>query len=225
MGDITQQRFQGALRRIFGIKTTDPARLMPPVVSPSADVLDPYQPENRCNRGERTWGLGTTFQNTAASFGIGQLFNPVGSGKLVVLKRLIFSIAMPTAAVQPGNPSFFLSTFFAVSAGLVKTVAILPTDQRMQVTGTLGITAGLNLQTSGIAGPTQMFSVFMQPSAAAQPLQVYQFDQLGVVITPGNGNFVGFVSDALATATYTYGVYMEGYERTADPAELIPPAV
>jgi hypothetical protein len=225
LGDITQQRFQGALRRIFGIKTTDPARIMPPVVSPSADVLDPYQPENRCNRGERTWSLGTTFSNTAASFGIGQLFNPVGSGKLVVLKRAIVSWQAPTNAVQPGNPCFFISQFFAVSAGLVKTANILPQDARNQVTGTLGITAGWNFQTSGIAGPTQMFSVYLPCVAAAQPVQVYQFDQLGIVFTPGFGSFVGVVSDALATATYSYGVYLEGYERTADPAELIAPAI
>lgn len=213
---------------MFAIKAADPGRVVSPVIQPGFDVADSYHPEDRLSRGERTFGWGFQMFSNAVSFGWYTLLNPANSGKIVVLRRLTISMAIPTAAVQPGVVVFTLNGP-RDSSGEATVAKFTYTDGRASLVAQQS-TAGYNLnQTRNVVGAINSENILniwgfeFQPGAAIVPNFVIQSPDLDVVLPPGSALRFGPIGTVLATAPWGYTSYVQGYERVADPNELITP--
>jgi hypothetical protein len=222
------------LRRVFSVKTTDPGQVMPGTVSPVYDVSDPYAPETRLDRGERTFGIAQQATNSgpAGNWQAVYLMNPVGSGKLCVVKRATWSLAIPTSATQGGfwglgvlAPSI-IGTFNNGAQGNYQ-------DSRLAVLAGQHATAfglaDLNPGTFGSWAILQAqcsYLIQLNPGASAVPNFVHQVDQLGIALWPGAQCAFVAAGDTLPTANYTWEICVEGWERNTDPTETTvqPPA-
>ncbi len=225
MGDAEQLRFAQLLKRVFGTRAQNPGRVLTPAVSPTADVQDGYQPENRSNRGEGLWGAGLTpFNvNTVGNTEALLIINPVGSNKVTVVKKLTVSCLIPTATVQPaGTAAFFISnpTTTAVGAG----VSTNSRDSRrnnfnapLSTQYSTALLSPINLQTQAVSS---IWAFELDTSAVAtQGLYVHR-DEIDVVLLPGSHIVIGFIVSGFPTAAWKYTLFCEGYERTIDPNEL-----
>jgi hypothetical protein len=194
-------------------------------IAPSFDIADPYQPENRASRGEKSFGVVNNVSNVAAtSFGVNGFVNPINSGRISILKRVTWSLNLPTAANQPGN-IWASITVPAVQASS-PTIFGQPKDTRWSIqTGVqTGLASGILAGSTGIAGVVNgsLYAVQVFPGASTVPT-IITADNLDIVVTPGWQVLVTFRGDTLPVATYTWTVLIEGFERTADPMEFVPP--
>jgi len=223
LADITQPRYSQLLKRVFGIKGANPGIVINPGIAATHDVADPYQPENRFLRGERSFGVVDTVTNTAATnFGYRVYTNPPNSNRVAVIRRITWSLNVPTAANQPGA-LVHAGVRFATASAAAPTIFAIPKDTRVGLISANSLLAtGLVSQLAGILGPanSSVFTVQVFPGAAAQPL-IVQADNLDLVVSPGTGYPIVFASDALPVATYQWLVCVEGFERNLDPAEQL----
>lgn len=222
MSQVTQARFQTLLKRIFATKGNDPGTRLSEVISPSFDTQDQYQPENRLMRGERTWGVAFAMDNTVGGFRQGQFCNTIGSGKLIVIKRVCISGIVPTVAIQPGR----LWAYFSATGGnTTAAVAAVPKDGRVLQLGAVGVlssgfTSNVQPATTAVAIQLLNFVQELQPAASGTFLMDQEVD---VVLSPGSQMLWGLLATALPTGTYNVSSAIQGWERVADPAEFIVP--
>ncbi len=221
MGDVEQLRFAQLLKRLFGTRARDPGRNLSPLVAPTTDLQDFYQPENRANRGEKLFTVFATLTNLAATnFGVALLTNPVASGRIGVVKRVTWSGIAPTTTTQPGV------TFLAISDPLALGAFGVPgvlKDSRYGVgaQGTLGFgSATTSVQPLNINSTYKVQFLL----GAATTSFFHQVDNLDIVLSQGFHFNFHFTSDTLPAVTYTWNIQVEGYERTIDPNELNPVA-
>lgn len=227
MADITQLRFAQLLKRLFGVKTSDPGRALMPGVIATAEVNDTYQPENRASRGEKLFGVLNNLSNIAAtSFGLNVFIMPSGTNRIAVIRRATLSVLLPTAANQPG------SLFFGARIPQPGSQSILVQCQakdarfNIQSGGNTNLACGISNATAGILGWTNstLHAVQLFPGAAAVPT-IYVIDNLDIPVPPGFQVTFALAADALPVATYTYTLCLEGYERALDPNETLPPGL
>jgi len=223
VGQVTQARYSSLLKRLFALKTVDPGASVGPFVAPSCEVNDAYLPEARALRGEKLFTGSTAETNTAAvNFGVAQFGNPIGSGKVAVVRRVIWSFATPTAANQPGNFRLQLSQ----QAGTAPAPTIFGTVKDSRYGGGLASqsTCGVQNANTGISGfpATALYQVVVVLGAAAGSV-LHVADNLDIVVWPGFAFNISAVSDILPVGTYTWFATWECYERAFDPSELIVP--
>lgn len=228
MGQVTQTRFSSLLKRVMALKAVDPGQAVGPFIQPCTDVQDFDQPENRAIRGERLWGAGMQTSNVAANFSQINLINPVGSGKLLVLRRCTWAFNTPTAANQPGVVFIAIGFPTAITTQTITGGAqVKARDSRMIIPGALGSlgTSGFGTQTTGTLSSFWGSATYYEtvPMAAAAFYLRIQVDRLETVLSPGFYIGINFASDTLPVATLNWGVHCEGYERTLDPQEVIVP--
>jgi len=227
LADVTQLRFAQLLKRAFGVKAMDPGRVLSPIVTASHEIADTYQPENRASRGEKLFGMTNQYTNAVGGFGIAVFVNPTGSGRIAVMKRVTWSLNLPTAATQPGAIAFSIG-IPQVAGATVPLIFGQVKDSRFAIlTGTVtAVASGLQTSTTGVSGflNTTLYAVQVFPGAATVPTY-HQVDNLDIIVPPGWLNAILFRGDTLPTGTYTWTVCVEGYERTADPNELLVPGV
>jgi len=226
LADITQLRFGNLLKQTLGIKAGDSGRSVPSYIIPVNEVQDAYRPEFRAPRGERLWGMNRTQVTTAnINFGACVLPNVVGSNKLIVVKRAWVSLLLPTAVQQPGRTHFdivlnVVGQTPANGANAKDGRYYLPISGNAQkgVATLVGITSG----TTTLADFLGSFSIELFPGAAAVPT-LLQLDNLDLVLCPGTQAEFYLRSDVISTLTYNWLLTLEGYERTADQNEIVPP--
>ncbi len=223
MGDVEQLRFAQLLKRVFGTRAVNPGRILTPAVSPTTEVQDLYQPENRASRGEGLWGaMLATLPNTVANYSTLVVSNPAGSNKVTVLKKLTLSMLVPTSTVQPASMGFFVSTpgTPAQGGGSVNSRDSRRSSlfQNMPLATTyITITQGVN--TLDFFAAVSLWGFLIPTVAANNSLYVHR-DEMDIVLLPNSNVNIGVRLTTLPTATWTYMVAVEGYERTIDPNEL-----
>jgi len=226
LADVTQLRFAQQLKRALGLKAVDPGRSVNPTIAATYGLGDKYAPETRADRGERSFSLIGQFTNTSAvNFGAGAFENPLGSGKLIVVRRFTWNLNLPTATNQPGEVSLgYIVTNTLTGAG----ISANPGFKDGRVTAAYGlkdIAIGFNGFTTGTSGFTSVGFTWGQvlfPQAATVVTTVVT-DEADVVLGPGSAARVQLISSVRPAATYNWNVVLEGFIRTADQGELLPP--
>lgn len=226
MAEVTQSRYQQLLRRVFGIYATQRiADVIPPSISPSADVNDPYQPEMRSIRGERSFSMLYQATNTAAvNFSLGTLTNPVTNNRVLVVKRLTWHLNIPTAANQPGELylGYVVTTLLTALSPAVQPA--YKDGRVIQAFGIRDLSLAVSTQgvgTSGLTSAGLAYAITLFPGAATVPF-IHINDQVDVVVTPGSELQLTVRASVLPVATYTWNVTIEGFSRTLDPNEQLP---
>jgi hypothetical protein len=231
LADITQSRYQALLKRLFAIKASDPGRVLDPVVKPTYDVADIYRPEERLMRGERRWGSPQVASNLVGGFTEVLAGFPIPGGvsnKIAVIKRVTWAATLPTSTTQPGN------CYVAVTIPFLGPPAITLQANLNDARVSPSAAGGLSAIRFGAQGsqPVASYGTFaaacvyqesVSMGAATTPNFRIQVNDLDVVLTPGYYVGIDFKSDTLPTGTWTWTVLIEGFERTIDPSELIPP--
>ncbi len=228
MGDVEQLRFAQLLKRVFGTRAVNPGRILTPAVSPTTEVQDFYQPENRASRGEGLWGaVLASLSNTVASFSTMSLSNPANSNKVTVLKKVTVSMLVPTATVQPASMAFMLSVPQTPSQG---GVVVNSRDSRRSSLFQIGpplsttyITSTQGVNTLDTFAAVSVWG-FLIPTVATNSTLYVHRDEVDYVLLPNTNVNIGIRLSTLPTATWTYMVAVEGYERTIDLNELNPVA-
>lgn len=224
--DITQLRYQTLLKRLLGLKGGDSGgRLVSPEIAPSFEVNDQYQPEARYLRGERLYACAARTTNTNPStFGTIALQNPFGSGKVWVVRRITWSLLMPTSVVFPGVCFIALGRFSALAGGSVSNPNKAK-DSRAALlfgvnadVGSCGLTTGFATGTNSAFENSSLFYESIQPGATAVPY-VKTVDTLDLVLGPGSQLAAFLGSDSLLTAAFNWNLAVEGYERVLDGNE------
>jgi hypothetical protein len=223
IADVLQLRFATLLKQLLALKVSDPGRTLSGDIVPTFDLQDPYRPEQREPRGERLFGMVAQFSNTNATFNWGTV--STSPNHLVVVKRLILSLNLPTSVVQPGNVYFAITGPSTPPANNPVQFARLKDSRYIVITGggqgwsQLNGTSGGASALPSNASPLA-FSLF--PGAAAVPTLIV-VDNLDLVVFPNADVSFMLRSDTLATATYSWTLSLDCYERTIDPNELLSP--
>lgn len=227
MADVTQLRFAALLKQAFGLKTADPGRILGPVITPVISTVDAYVPEFRLSRGERMWGGGANPQNgVGANFSQFVVYNPPGSNRMGVIKRVTFSGAVPTAAAQPGILSLYAfapntSATSGTARNLVFKDGRLPQNVAGQIPALQGLVGtGLGPSALDTLDQTCIWVQQVIAGAAATPFSVL-VDQLDLVLPPGTRGAFALTADTNTVTAYSWNVFVEGYERVVDPNELL----
>ena len=198
MGRIQTARHDGLLRRLFSIKGGE--SLLPETLGDLFPTLDIESVPIELMR-LSGWQMGLVGQTTTSAVGetLGlQLFNPAGSGKVVI----------PTAIYISGGTS---STFFVgvTSVPLATAVVGRQRDTREGVTARTVATSRMGVDTVPPVGAGQIRFV-----ANAASLEI--IDRAGLaVLAPGTG----FTLVSIST-NVTYRSMWFYRERTAEPSEL-----
>ncbi len=223
MGDVEQLRFAQLLKRVFGTRAVNPGRILTPAVSPTADVQDVYQPENRNNRGEALWGAGLTPMNVGlANMGLFTISNPANSNRITVIKKVTVSLLVPPSTAQAlGTAGFFIGNPSVGSAGGISVNsrdsrrsnfnAPLSTIYTTQTVGTI------NLQTQATLS---IWGFELDPTTVTTNSLYVHRDELDIVLFANVRCELGFRTQVLPSTAWNYTIFVEGYERTIDPNEL-----
>lgn len=221
MGDITNLRFAQFLKRALALRTVDPGRVLANNVGSVLELQDTYRPEHRLDRGEKLLTLGAQTIINTSNF---QVMEVIATGRTFVLKRVSWSLLLPTSTTQPGQLYFWIGNL-NTSTGPGTNLA-QPKDTRLPNSfgGSSALTTTYTIIGAGIASPSVQaiispYLVQIYPGAATVPT-IHQVDNLDIIVTPGNLITVGIRGDTLTTASYNYIVMVEGYEFTPDPSEL-----
>jgi hypothetical protein len=183
-------------------------------VMPVLSLTDSEQAEQHFVRGERLFSISNTSTGDATHYAVAVIYNPVGSGQLVVLEDMDLYSAATIASLQ----------------------AFVALDLALGALGPAGVPAGRPMDTrnavssfAGSAGPVPIVNVTPQlanPGAGIPALQAIlpansQLNLLRtfrtVVLSPGY-SFV--LVDGLLGAGTVITWNMNGYTRTAEPTEL-----
>jgi hypothetical protein len=222
--NVTQLRFAQLLKSALGLKTSDPGRVVSPLVSPMFPLVDAYQPEMRLRRGERLCSGAFSMQNTTTVFQLLNLTMPVQGGRIFVWKRVTLSINVPTTTMQPGVCYWGIRQ--PATNAPVPTFQLNLKDSRYAANASSAATGALvstsNILSFGTFNATAVYAEQLWPTTAVYNLQ-RQVDLVDVVIAPGNSTYVAVGFDTVPTAAYNWSVSVEGYEYVPDPAELLPP--
>jgi hypothetical protein len=229
LADITQLRYAQLLKRVFGIKTVDPGRVVAPVIAAGYELQDTYKPESRLDRGEKLWGGGIIATNNVAGFQNVGLTNLPGSGKLTVVRRMTISFTLPTTATQPGN------AFFAILAPTVGNAGALSQACTLKDARYIASAGGVNISSTQVysfgnsgAGAIPLVNTLYATAltfgaaVGTTPFQLV-IDNLEIVLSPNTQLVCELGASVLPTATWTWLLWCEGHERIADPNELITP--
>jgi len=225
---VENLRFGRLIKNLFGVRAIDPGQLLAPDIQASFELGDPsYRPEERWSRGERLWSF-----SVCATVGSGvnaseawQLSNPLGSNRLLVVKRVRFRSNGTTSANQTGR-AFAYVTLGAGTGGL--TVYPLTKDGRALLPSQQLVTASAFAQ-GGSHGQVPLTQVQVWTWSAEVPLLAAQTafdieeDQLDVVAPPNVPIVFGIDNTVAPTAGWTYSFRVEGYERVLEPNELTGP--
>ncbi len=224
MGDVEQLRFAQLLKRVFGTRAQNPGRILTPAVSPTAEVQDFYQPENRSNRGEALWGAGLTPLAMAVANGTSfNITNPANSNRITVIKKVTVSCLVPTATVQAaGTAAFFIQN---IAPGVTTGVSVNSRDSRRtnfnsplttQYSQNNAVGTS-NLQTLAVLS---IWGFELDTTADATKFLYVHRDELDIVLLPNSQIYMGFRNQVAPASTWNYTLFVEGYERTIDPNEL-----
>jgi hypothetical protein len=226
MADITNLRFAQFLKRTLGLKGIDPGRVVQTIVVPGMEMQDTYRPEMRSARGERSFCYYANHVNATASyvsenFGLGSSI----ANKIAIIKRVTWSLVMPTATVNPG--SLWLGVTNAFASPPVFTSKATYKDSRYGTGGVIATVAGTGVNVPTVSIPANAYQYWLQifPTSVATDRFVHQVDQLDIVITPGTFVGIDLRGDTAIQVgqQYIWACTIEGYEYTADPAELLTP--
>jgi hypothetical protein len=191
------------IRKLLGIKGELPVPI-------SEITLESDRPEFSFIKGEYLFVARGTIATVAAN-GAAQVFNPVGSGVIVVVTEA--SVEVTVLAAQ----------FIAVLRDAAQTTlgpAVLPLDTRwfagQPFTGTAG-RSGIQFRTStsGVGGGTSYLSE-LGPIVPIGGL--YRFTNLPIVLGEGTGLDI----ESNGAATNTWDVNFGGYVRPRETGELTP---
>jgi len=224
LADITQPRFGSLLKRVLAVKTADVGRHVGTIIQPTTDISDVYRPESRGDRGEQLQKLGNQISSTTASFGTGELSNPATSGRLFVVKRVTWMGTAPTTTVQPGNVWLSILVSFNPVTAVLSTGA--QKDSRFaqsKPTPSFGLNPSTQAVTSFVGAVQNSAYIKLLILGAAQGDLFHQVDNLDISIWPNGFASFRIQGDTLPTAGYSWAVTVEGYERSVDPAEQLPP--
>jgi len=225
LGDITHSRFQNLIKRTFALKVANPARFINDTITASHEVNDAYQPEQRYNRGERLFSTGRNLTNTAAvNFGFTVLSNNPGTGRMFAIKRVTLMGVAPTVVTQPGQVWFGMQV--AVPNEILQSVTgdlKLKDSRNGNAFGTFhctDATAGITSLAGSLGNSVYLKQLIL---GAATGDLFHQVDNLDVVIYPGTSVNFRVQGDTLPAVTYTWSVFIEGFERSIDPSETLAP--
>jgi hypothetical protein len=201
--EVYTPRWANLLRKLFVGKGTG-GQLLQVLddVLPVVPLVDAAEAEQHYVRDEQTWAIGTT---TGAGAGrpFVELWNPVGSGRLVVVERLsvggssaVSNLCVFIASVAPVTP--VLTRVTDMRWGLGSFVTAITPQWGVDVTGAVD-------QLTGVA--------FVALALAGAPQEVIGKDT-AIVCPPGSG-----VAAQLNVVGQSFNFTISGYSRNLDPGE------
>jgi len=223
LADITNLRFAQLVKAALGLKAIDPAQHTTGTVASTFDIQDPYRPDMRLTRGERSFSAMLGQTNTVPSFAISRFVNPAGSIRILVISKVKWSGFVPTTTNQPGR----LWAVVQLVSGFTPTAPTgNPHDGRIiQASGGgPAIVSGFTTGTTGVFGvaslsnATCIFAQEFVPGASNQPFSLEWSTDL--TLSPNSGISISFVADTATVGAYNYTLGVEGFERIAEQAEL-----
>jgi hypothetical protein len=194
--EILAARFNRVLTRIFAmVGQPAPAPVLNDVVSPGI-TLESDRAEWKFHSGEKLSGNQASLGAVAAQFGKIQLFNPAGSGILVIVDRIEVALGVPDAVAF-----YVYNTAFA-------TLANAPVALDTRWVGPPVV------QTRTLSDGTQPGSNWFSAFVLANALLIY--DQ-PVILAPGTGIYATTITaNELIRTSYIWR------ERVAETGELGP---
>lgn len=201
--EIQVGRFNAVLQKVLAIKEGAPAPTLAPEITP-AIILENDRPEWYYPGGVRLAGGGTRVGPVIGELPQLQLFNPAGSGILVVVTKVIVSSATAITATE-------FWTGWSRSALPSSSGNKGPRDSRYSSTVSL-VPATAELRLTTAVGPPSLFVILGNHLLPPNPAPITL--QPNVVLDPDSGYTL---YSSLSGADFS--VSFEWYERALEPEE------